>query len=96
MKLKEKLQTIIDRLGFATSNMENMMFAIEQAESGDMGYFVDEACEKVTRTTNDRLKAIKDDVIIDYGYRTLVWTLNFCIGEYVEYNNLRSAIGLNF
>jgi len=71
--LKEKLQNIINKNGFKTSYMSNMMYAIEQFENNDPDY-----------------KIYGNSVVKTYGYsfETLVWNLEYCIGEYVLLNNI--------
>jgi hypothetical protein len=78
MTLKEKLQQIIDKNGFATSYMENMMFVINEAEIESEGYFI-----------NDNAV-----FILSRLGGTMHWTLEHCIGEYILLNNLQDKIGL--
>lgn len=82
MTLKEKLQQIIDKNGFATSYMENMMYAIEQAEKENADYFIFD-------------NAVGCNYLNAFGLMdTMIWNLEHCIGEYILLNNLQDKIGL--
>ncbi len=84
MTLKQKLQAIIDKNGYATSYMKNMMYAIEQDESGNKEYLI---VEKLNFVIKERYcEGTPNDIY---------WHLEHCIGELVLLNNFQGFLDLN-
>ncbi len=90
MTLKQKLQAIIDKNGYATSYMKNMMYAIEKAENNVEGYVI--AKDKVRHYWEN--KTFKNHYKQSY-WEVIDWYIEHCIGELVLLNNFQGWLDLN-